>query len=349
MAVVIGGIIGLERAMTKKMKIIGVRTFVLAAVLGYFSGVLGDLTPFVFPPVLLSLTVLLFILLQREKSLGLTTALSFLLTFLLSFSLNYIPPHIPLLTAIFVSIVLAEREEIRRVSMALKRREFLDIVEFLLIALVLLPQVPSTYMGLPVRTVLSVIVLASTVSFLGYVLTRLHRFSPEVWGFLSGLVNSMAAHYYASSMRGPFNALVFSSLARYLRNLAVFSLVVGFGPVTLAPIPLYLLLYGILRGESKAPDFPLPFSTARALIFGAFTLLTYAVLVLFDLPPFFGGVVDTLAATLASETVRDFLLVNAAGTLSDLALFYLAGGRSRSLTLAYLIMVFSLVMISCFA
>ncbi len=346
---VIGAVIGLERAMTKKMKIIGVRTFVLAAVLGYFSGALGDVTPYVFPPVLLSITALLFILLQREKSLGLTTALSFLLTFLLSFSLNYIPPHIPLLTAIFVSIVLAEREEIRRVSMALERREFLDIVEFLLIALVLLPQVPSTYMGLPVRTVLSVIVLASAVSFLGYLLTRVHRFSPEAWGFLSGLVNSMAAHYYASSMRGPFNALIFSSMARYLRNFVVFALIVGSGPLALLPVPLYLFLYFVFREESRAPDFPLPFSTTRALVFGAFTLFTYAALVLLDLPPFFGGVVDTLAATLASGTVRDFLLVNAAGTLSDLALFYLAGGRSRSLTLAYLIMVFSLVMISCFA
>lgn len=158
LALVIGGLIGLEREINEKksidrskkpVAIMGVRSFSLIGGLGSLAGILYDpITPF---SLLLSgsFMILLFVFYTLDslatRDFGLTTEIAILYTYLIGFILMHDIVSIQLLLAITVILILllSRKDQIKGVVEGIKRAEVNAFIGYAIIALVILPFLPN--------------------------------------------------------------------------------------------------------------------------------------------------------------------------------------------------------------
>lgn len=197
----IGFLIGLERE-RHEVKIAGVRTFTLIALMGSLAGYMNTLGVWPLAPwimlglVVASLSIAQFKSVSHEPDT--TTMVAAILTFILGHILWLGHSMIPAAVAIAVTAILYFRDELRNLPKKLTRRDITSFLQFAAVAFILLPILPNkTYGWYDVINPYQIgwlVVLISGISLLGYVALRLLRGSAGllIMGALGGLVSTTA-------------------------------------------------------------------------------------------------------------------------------------------------------------
>lgn len=305
-------LIGLERESsshtTKGRVYAGVRTYSLIGVYGFACGWLVSIDVLIALPVgMLSLTALAVVgYLAKLKSdfVGWTSEVAALLTFVMGALCLLTDIWVPLALGIVGTFLLSEKAMFEHYVERLNKAEFLAVVKFMLITLIVLPVLPDieyTEFSLNPRKIWQIVVLVSTVGFAGYFLTKKFGDRAGLWlsGLLGGIVSSTAVSVAAGriaqqSPERSVNALqstVLASSIMYLRILALiwfikpqFARSVWLQLVLLAVVGFLLSFHREPRGEESQQttlQTPRnPFEIRPALIFATLFVLLSVVTIL---------------------------------------------------------------------
>jgi uncharacterized membrane protein (DUF4010 family) len=189
------------------------------------------------------------------------------------------------------AILLSEKAKLETFVENLNKAEFLATLKFLLVTLIILPVLPDqpyTRFGINPSTVWKMVIIVSTVGFVGYVLTRRLGARVGLWlsGLLGGIVSSTAVTIATGRMaqRDPGRALaalqasILASSVMYIRILVIVAIVspshVGIiwwklGVLALAGVLLALFLKGS-GGQTEPQEesgVQNPFELTPALLF----------------------------------------------------------------------------------
>lgn len=248
-SLLIGLLIGLERehSHAEGIQPIGVRTFILFALLGTIAATLNQVSF----TILISLFVFSIILfgylrsteLTRKKiNVGITTEISAAIVF----CLGYLVPSANLIAIIisaFVLLVLVERQRLHRLARRkFKPHEIEITIILVIIALGVLPILPNHTIDpwdlFNPRNFGTLIVTIAAIQFVGYISIRLfgERFGIAITGFLGGLVSS---------------TIVFANLAETLRSYPKFRLAI-FASAILATLAMLLEITAIILVASSS-------------------------------------------------------------------------------------------------
>ncbi len=197
-ALAIGLLVGIERYKARapgEKGPAGVRTFALIAVLGAACGILRE--PLFAVVVFLGLMGLLTVSYYRTspESLGITTEVAAMLTFWLGF-LIHSHETLAVSSAIVLAILLAAKDPLHVFAKeSVSEVEFYDTLKFLMVVFVIYPLLPDRNIGPydffnPSR-VWFLIILVSSISYLGYLAVRLLGAKRGLW--VSALVGGIAS------------------------------------------------------------------------------------------------------------------------------------------------------------
>ncbi len=199
-ALAIGFLIGAEResrALESPRAVApGLRDFILIALTGSVAGFLGAtlFTALAFAAIV---AVILVRRLKDPSEHGITTEIAALLTFWLGL-LTQRPPFgmLALGSAVGVTIILMVKDPITRlVREVISKTEFYDTVKFLAIVFIVYPLLPAGEYGpygfFAPRTIWKFVILVSSVSYVGYFLTRFIGGSRGL--LLTGVVGALAS------------------------------------------------------------------------------------------------------------------------------------------------------------
>ena len=198
-ALLLGGLIGVEREFKKqkegKASFGGVRTFTLISLLGALSGALSG--HFGFPVVyvsLLGLVVLIGISEFLERAPGLTSEISGVITYLIGLLCHTGNYELAALITISVFSVLSFKEQMHSFVKHLTLEDLYAFLKFAAVTVVIYPLLPDrSFYGVNPREVWTMVVIISSIDFLGYILTK---FAGErgvvIAGLIGGLVSSTA-------------------------------------------------------------------------------------------------------------------------------------------------------------
>ena len=165
LAGILGFLIGLEREMRRNQSVtLGIRDFVLFALLGALSGYLGSLleAPWL---ILGCLAVLLALILSsfwsaRDHGSGITTEIAAVITFLLGVMIMYDASEIAIALSIVTLAVLLPKQQIKRFRASVQMHELRAVILFLTITFIVLPVLPTqsldNYLGFTVGSVTEV-------------------------------------------------------------------------------------------------------------------------------------------------------------------------------------------------
>lgn len=165
LAAILGFLIGLEREMRDEQSVtLGIRDFVLFALLGALSGYLSAQydNPWLILGGLAALLVLVMssYWADRGHGTGITTETAAVITFFLGLVIMRGPGEIAIAIAILTLTVLFPKEEIKRFRARVQRHEMRAGVLFLTITFIVLPVLPTqsldNYLGITVATVTKV-------------------------------------------------------------------------------------------------------------------------------------------------------------------------------------------------
>ncbi len=291
-----------ERKGTKDFP--GVRTFAFLALLGALAVLVMD--PFgAWMSVALFAASAMFLLLRYRHDTamrgdpGYTTEIASLCTFAVGALAQ--SGQLLIATSITIAMValLRSKSALHWAGDLLEPADMEALIRFLVITGIVLPLLPSEpldpyFQVLRPRDIWRIVVLISSVSFVGYVLMRLRvgRSSHIVLGLLSGLVSSTAAAVsYVRAARQtqtarPFETLVVLAASTAFVRIAIMLAIVGPAVLSSVILPLLVMfLVGValvfLRHApsaqaGQAPDFTNPLKLRLALSFAAL----YAVVLL---------------------------------------------------------------------
>jgi uncharacterized membrane protein (DUF4010 family) len=216
-ALLLGLLLGLERERSQEPeeRFAGIRTFPILALAGYVAGVLGGLapghdgpsSPLALPVVLLGVSALAVVAYLRAPSThhGTTTEALVVATPLLGALVAAERPLLAAALTVMVALLLALKAPLHRLAGTVTEAEILSILKFGIVAVVLVPLLPTTpigpYAAVVPRHVGLVVLVISGVSLGGYLLVRLlgGRSGWAVAGLLGGLVSSTAVTLSFSS------------------------------------------------------------------------------------------------------------------------------------------------------
>lgn len=211
----IGLIIGLEREFNTQddpVHVGGIRTFVLAAVLGNVADWLSKYTS---ATLLIAALAGFFLLIcvayyvQAQKGkMGLTTEVALLLTFLLGVAVSRGLMQESLAVVVLMTAVLSLKDELHRFIQKITEEELFAFIKFIVLALLVLPMLPTAPFGpdnlLTPRDLGYIVVLVLSISFTGYLLLKFG--SPQKGILLTAIIGGL----FSSTLI----AWVFSSKSR---------------------------------------------------------------------------------------------------------------------------------------
>jgi len=304
----LGLLLGLERERTVvalRKSGAGVRTHALVSLLGFACGWGGTIYPYLYLAGFLALTGLVvagYLAKARDGGQGWTSEVAVLLNFTTALLCVHAPVWLPMALGIVATFLLSEKALLEGYAGNLDEKEFLGILKFLLLGLIVLPALPDvgyTRFDINPARIWKIVVLVSSVGFGGYFLTK--RFGGKVgmWlsGILGGVVSSTAVAVAAGRMarqdpsRGgsALQASLLASSVMYLRILALvwvlspaFGLLLSWRLVGLSCFGLGLA-FSVRSVPGAAPSVQStnPFEVKPALFFGFFfvilTVVTRAV------------------------------------------------------------------------
>lgn len=299
-AIGIGGLIGLEREWHKEKGLVaGIRTLPLVALSGvllvFFSEPAGTWVVALGVAVFGGLTWQMV----RSRALhgyyGYTTPMAFLITFLAGLLAGYGHLVEAAVVAVATALLLLEKGALHRFAGVLTEDEIQSALQFLAVAFIALPLAPRQPVGpwdaIVPRTLVWIVVIVSTVSFLGFLAMR--RFGASrgmvASGVLAGLVDSDAAAGAVAALarerpalhRIALRAGLLAVATSFVRNI-VLALIAGVtlfwyvapGFLVMALVPLLWAFFATRRASAvPAADLPRvrsPFAVWPALKFAAF-------------------------------------------------------------------------------
>jgi len=297
-ALAIGLLMGLERERAPTAKA-GLRTFALVALLGAASAVLaghyGAPALVAIGAATVAATMIAAYLRdpQPPEDPGTTTVVAAVLCFALGAMATSGYAQLAVMLAIAATVLLAFKAELRGVAQRLERRDLASVLQFAVVAFIVLPLLPDApygpYDALNPRQVWGMVVLVSGVSLAGYVALRLSAGGAGVVvvGALGGLVSSTATTLsYARRAAADARltglaaaAIVIANTAVPLRLALLAAVAAPAQLAALAPLLAGAFLPGafaaaaVLRGTGGAPpSVPVvrnPTELRTALAFGA--------------------------------------------------------------------------------
>jgi uncharacterized membrane protein (DUF4010 family) len=245
-ALALGVLAGLERETTGHTSThrvqAGVRTYSLVSLLGFACAWLGQNGHGPLIPVgLLALTGLAIIsnlAKQRRGHSGWSSEAAALLTFLVGSLCLISEIWLPMALGITSTVLLSEKTEIEGLVARLERNEFLAILRFLVVTLLILPVLPNkeyTQFRLNPAHVWKVVVVISSIGFVGYFMVKKLGGRYGLWlsGLLGGVVSSTAvavamgrfAAKAPHEERRALQAVLLASSVMYIRILVLFGFV----------------------------------------------------------------------------------------------------------------------------
>jgi uncharacterized membrane protein (DUF4010 family) len=295
----LGFLVGLERETTKAehkwLVIGGVRTFPIIAMIGFGTAWLFKQgVTFVLPAGLLAvaaLTVVAYLAKVKAERYGATSELSVLLTFVVGALAAVAEVWIPMALGIVNAFLLSEKPRLESAVERLDKNEFLAVLKFLLITLIVLPVLPDqeyTRFGLNPYSIWIIVILVSSIGFAGYYLSKRlgHRAGLWLSGVLGGVVSSTAltvamgriAQRQPDRSRLALQSAVIGSAMMYVRILVLVAVI---GPAYLESLwwkLLVLFAVGVVLSLSSglsdrkvdgevASALPNPFELKPALLF----------------------------------------------------------------------------------
>ncbi len=306
----LGLLVGLQRERLRfeqhHLLLGGVRTYPLISLFGFGCAWLGGFgLAAVLPMGLLAVTVLAglsyFAKIRQSERFGITTEAAALLTFVAGALSLLADIWIPMALGIVTTFLLSEKTQLENAVKKLDQTEFLASIKFLLVTMIILPALPNrsyTRFNLNPAEIWKIVILVSTVGFLGYLLTKRlgARVGLRLSGLLGGIVSSTAAtvalgraaRKNPSQSASALQAAILAGSVMYLRLLVLLAV------VSPALIPMIWWRLAALAGAGfllslglkKAADanesteglrLQNPFELKPALIFaGLFTLLSAA-------------------------------------------------------------------------
>ncbi|HHW16325.1 MAG TPA: MgtC/SapB family protein [Methanothermobacter sp.] len=303
----IGALIGIERERRRKnSEFAGIRTFMLMALLGTLSVYVSEVFPYFLIVAFIGLVALIvasYIMSTKDDGdIGLTSEVAALLTFVLGAICGWGDGYkLAPVVAIIITVLLALKKYLHLFARRISEREMIDTLKFLVVAFVILPLLPNTYMG-PFNVfnpyqIWLMVVFISGISYAGYIAMKI--IGPErglsITGIIGGLVSStavvtaMAGRVKESEgvMRAALFASVVASSMMFFRILFEV-MVINPGLLTFLSLPLFTMgIIGIALGLGllRSPNANVksevklknPFSLKPAFIFGAlFMVILFA-------------------------------------------------------------------------
>ena len=304
-ALALGFLVGLERessALTRnRPAAAGVRTNTLVALYGFGCAWLyQSQVPLALPAGMLSvaaLSVAGYFGKLRQGRIGWTSEASILLTFIVGALALLTEVWIAMALGIVNALLLSEKATLEKYVAHLDQHEFLAVLKFLVITLIVLPVLPNaefTQFKLNPAGVWRIVIVVSSIGFAGYLLSK--KFGAQAGlklsGLLGGLVSSTAVSVASGriAQRSPeqsgdaLQATLLASSVMYLRILAIvwfinptFVAALWWKLTALALVGLALAL--TVRGPRSAVGENLvsrvenPFELRPALLFGGLFVL----------------------------------------------------------------------------
>lgn len=239
----IGLLVGAERERRKETGptrgAAGIRTFVVCALLGSVSVILGGGLVLAVATLMVGAGALVAYQRIQDQDPGMTTEFALLLTCLLG-GLAIRDSMLAAGVGAVLALLLAARDRMHHfVRTVLREKELNDVILFSALALIVLPLAPDQFMGpfdaLNPRAIARLIVVVMAISALGYVAMRSlgPRYGLPLAGFAAGFVSSTATIYsmgervsrQPSLMRAAVAGAVLSSIATIIQMTVVISLI----------------------------------------------------------------------------------------------------------------------------
>jgi len=338
-ALALGFLVGLERESTKiehqKLVFGGVRTHPIISMYGFGCAWLYQIgVTFMLPAGLLSMTALAsiaYVAKIRAERFGSTSEISALLTFVVGALALLVDIWIAMALGIVNAMLLSEKAKLESFVEKLDKVDFLAVLKFLLVTLIVLPVLPDqefTRFKLNPSSIWKLVILVSTIGFIGYALSKKFGSRVGLWlsGLLGGIVSSTAVTIATGRMAQKDagqtvyarQASILAGSVMYLRILVIVAVVspamlslVWWKFVLLALVGVLLSLYKRGGGGGVAtkevPGLQNPFEISPALLFaGLYVLLTVAT----ELVKTYAGTagVMTLAAVVGVTDIDPFIL-----------------------------------------
>lgn len=334
----IGLLIGLERERVPSARA-GLRTFALVGMLGALVAMLGEqlgsFAPFVAGLVIVALTLIAAHLRHPDPSdPGTTSVAALVVCYCLGAAAWLGHAQLAVMLAVGATVLLYFKAQLRGMATRLDARDWISILQFGVLSLVILPMLPDEEMGpygaLNPRQVWWMVVLIAGVGLAGYAALQIAgvRYGAAFVGVFGGLASSTATTLlYARQAREASAASALAALVIVIANLvmvvrvgAIAALVAPAVAATLmqAVVPALVLgMLGVLwlwrqlaeRGEAVLPATGNPTELKTALGFGAaYALVLLAAAWLSDFAgnrglyvlAFVSGLTDVDAITLSS-------------------------------------------------
>jgi uncharacterized membrane protein (DUF4010 family) len=242
-ALALGFLVGLERESTKieeqKMVFGGVRTHPIISLLGFGCAWFYKVgAVFMLPVGLLSiaaLTSIAYIAKIKVERYGSTSEISALLTFVTGALALLVDVWIAMAIGVVNTILLSEKAALESYVERLNKVEFLATIKFLLVTVIILPVLPDqeyTPFKLNPTTIWKIVILVSTIGFVGYFLSKKFGQKIGMWlsGVLGGVISSTAltmavGRIARKNPQSAMEALQASVLAGSVMNLRILILI----------------------------------------------------------------------------------------------------------------------------
>jgi uncharacterized membrane protein (DUF4010 family) len=241
-AIALGFLVGLEResrggSISARLTA-GVRTYTLVSLFGFGCAWLYRLNiEFVIPVGIIVIGGMLlasYLAKQKSGAVGWTSEIAALLTFIVGILSLLADIWIPMALGIFTTLLLSEKAGLEQYIEKLDKSEFLAVVKFLLVTVIILPALPDknyTQFDLNPYRIWQIVILISSIGFVGYFLMK--KFGDKVGFWLSGLLGGIVSSTAVSIAMGniakqndhlakrAFQATILASSIMYLRILVL--------------------------------------------------------------------------------------------------------------------------------
>jgi uncharacterized membrane protein (DUF4010 family) len=241
-AIALGFLVGLEResrggSISARLTA-GVRTYTLVSLFGFGCAWLYRLNiEFIIPVGLIVIGGMLltsYLAKQKSGAVGWTSEIAALLTFIVGILSLVADIWIPMALGIFTTLLLSEKAGLEQYIEKLDKSEFLAVVKFLLVTLIILPALPDKYytqFNLNPYRIWQIVILVSSIGFVGYFLMKKFGDKVGLWlsGLLGGIVSSTAVSIAMGNIakkneplaKRAFQATILASSVMYLRILVI--------------------------------------------------------------------------------------------------------------------------------
>lgn len=337
----IGILIGIEREHRRVNKKIssGVRTFVLACIIGMLATFVSELIGIEILLITAIFFAALSIIIAYTTNIvygkaGITNSIALFCTFLLGILVAMDYHLFAIVSAVVLTFLLVEKRPLHSFAQHLSDDDILNAVRFLAVAFILYPIMPNEVLFGIVnpRSVILIVVLVSLISFSSYISLRKFgtRGGISYSGLLGGFINSEATTGALSSMSknrstlidATYIGILLTNTAMLVRNLIIALIVDPSGRFALLMLPpqLILIIASLFITFLKRKTFDTtdeqlkinsPFALGPAFKFGAgFTIILIIATIANDVAgPIgiyamaLGGFVSSAAVTVSMATL----------------------------------------------